>query len=282
MLSLAGASAYVWSWKIGIAVALVMLAVVTSSGRPCTPTRVAAATTRSQRSISAATRGSRSQAPCCATTCSRSPSRSHPVRSTPPPRCPSSWPRGVPRRRSWWFLLAALNLRGIRESGTFFAIPLWLHGGDPRHVRPWHVAVVRGRPAPGGECGPRDPQGAGLRGTLTTIGLVFLLARAFSSGCAALTAWRRLERCSRLPEAEVEERGHHAAAARSDRDHDDAERDHLGPRDGPALRRPTRPGPADEGRRAPVRRLRPARRHRPDRPRRVSRLFPRVSTSWCR
>ena len=30
MLSLAGASAYVWSWKIGIAVALVMTAVVAS------------------------------------------------------------------------------------------------------------------------------------------------------------------------------------------------------------------------------------------------------------
>ena len=84
----------------------------------------------------------------------------------------------------------ALNLRGVRESGTFFAVPTYgfmvailgmaatacsgyLAGNLPRRRerRPRH-----GR-----------PRRAATRDTLTTIALVFLLARAFSSGCAALT-----------------------------------------------------------------------------------------------
>ncbi|MGZ4499573.1 MAG: APC family permease [Nocardioidaceae bacterium] len=85
-------------------------------------------------------------------------------------------------------VLAALNLRGVRESGTFFAIPtycfmagvigmaLW---GAYRHVNGTLPDVESAKmhiiPAPG--YGPN----------LTTLALVFLLARAFSSGCAALT-----------------------------------------------------------------------------------------------
>ena len=58
MLSLAGASAYVWSWKIGIAVALVMAAVVASYRQNVHAyPSAAAATTRWPRSTSAATAG---------------------------------------------------------------------------------------------------------------------------------------------------------------------------------------------------------------------------------
>ncbi len=85
-------------------------------------------------------------------------------------------------------LLAALNLRGVRERGVWFAVPtygfmfgvlamaLWgfwrrLNDELPQVESADFLAL----PAPGYE------------GSLTTLALVFLLARAFSSGCAALT-----------------------------------------------------------------------------------------------
>ncbi|WP_323794091.1 DNA-binding protein, partial [Nocardioides sp.] len=85
-------------------------------------------------------------------------------------------------------LLTAMNLRGIRESGTFFAVPTYLfmvailgmcaYGflqlvtGNLPDVESADLIIA---PAPEYE------------GAVTTIGLLFLLARAFSSGCAALT-----------------------------------------------------------------------------------------------
>jgi amino acid transporter len=85
-------------------------------------------------------------------------------------------------------VLMALNLRGVRESGTLFAVPVYgfmigiigmaLYGlllgltGDLPQVESAHLTI---QPKPGYE------------DELTTIGLIVLLARAFSSGCAALT-----------------------------------------------------------------------------------------------
>ena len=91
-------------------------------------------------------------------------------------------------RPSWCILLAAMNLRGMRESGNLLRRPdLRLHGGHPRHVRLRADAACRRRPAEGRERRPGHRAGAWLGGTLTTFALLFLLARAFSSGCAALT-----------------------------------------------------------------------------------------------
>ena len=87
-------------------------------------------------------------------------------------------------------VLAALNLRGVRESGAFFAIPTYgFMVGDPRdggctgscaqlagdlpHVESATLRPVEGEP--------------GYEGRSPAVALVFLLARAFSSGCAALT-----------------------------------------------------------------------------------------------
>ncbi len=85
-------------------------------------------------------------------------------------------------------VLVALNLRGVRESGTFFAVPTYL----------FMTAIL-------GMCGYgllqllsgnlRDAESAdlqivpepGLEEPIGQIALMFLLARAFSSGCAALT-----------------------------------------------------------------------------------------------
>ncbi|WP_342373462.1 APC family permease [Propioniciclava soli] len=85
-------------------------------------------------------------------------------------------------------LLMTLNLRGVRESGTFFAIPTYgfmvavigmtLFGafrilglGEELHAPTADYTIVG------------DP----FYGSLTSIAVVVLLARAFSSGCAALT-----------------------------------------------------------------------------------------------
>lgn len=79
-------------------------------------------------------------------------------------------------------LLTAINLRGIRESGTFFAIPTYLFmfailGMCAYGFLGWRSARSRW---------PGSRSWTSRRGweePITTLGLVILLARAFSSGC---------------------------------------------------------------------------------------------------
>jgi amino acid transporter len=188
MLSLAGASAYVWSWKIGILVAVVMLTVVASyrqnvhaypSGGgdyevatvnlgPTAGVTVAAAllvdyVLTVAVSVSSGVQNAGSAIP---------------------------W---VAEHKAFVavglvVVLAALNLRGVRESGAFFALPTYgfmigvlgmavvglfqgLNGSLPK-VESADFSIM-----------PADGYGHDLTG----LALVFLLARAFSSGCAALT-----------------------------------------------------------------------------------------------
>ena len=154
------------------------------------PTPAGAETTRSPRSTSVATPGSRWPRRSSSTT--SSPSR---CRSPPASRTPRRRSRGCPRHEApvavaLVVLLAALNLRGVRESGAFFALPTYgfmigvigmailgaVRGalGTLPQVESAHDTII---PAPGY---PAD-------GNLTGLALVFLLARAFSSGSAALT-----------------------------------------------------------------------------------------------
>jgi amino acid transporter len=85
-------------------------------------------------------------------------------------------------------LLALMNLRGVRESGSSFAVPAYAFMIALGGMCLWGVVRYLGGDLP-------DAQSAELEiiptdnyeGTLTTIALVFLVARAFSSGCAALT-----------------------------------------------------------------------------------------------
>ena len=188
MLSLAGASAYVWSWKIAIGVAVVMLTVVASyrqnvhaypSGGgdyevatvnlgPTAGVTVASAllvdyVLTVAVSVSSGVQNAASALPFL--------SGHEPVAAV-----------------VLVLVLMALNLRGVRESGTFFAIPTYgfmagvigmavygmvrLASGDLPHVESASYHVV---PSPS------------YQGSLSTVALIFLLARAFSSGCAALT-----------------------------------------------------------------------------------------------
>ena len=82
-------------------------------------------------------------------------------------------------------LLAAVNLRGLRESGAFLAIPTYLFIVSIVVMLAWgfgRVLFGSGIHAETADFGVRAEPGhwAGFA-------MVFLLARAFSSGCAALT-----------------------------------------------------------------------------------------------
>jgi amino acid transporter len=188
MLSVAGVTAYAWSWKIAILVAIVMLTVVASyrqnvhaypSGGgdyevatvnlgPTAGVTVASAllvdyVLTVAVSISSGVQNAASAIDFL---------RGHEAEAA----------------SVLVLVLAALNLRGVRESGTYFAIPtygfmagvigmgIWgairSSSGNLPDVESAHLQIVK---APGYE------------GHITTIALIFLLARAFSSGCAALT-----------------------------------------------------------------------------------------------
>jgi amino acid transporter len=188
MLSLAGASAYVWSWKIALLVALVMLTVVASyrqnvhaypSGGgdyevatvnlgPNAGVTVASAllvdyVLTVAVSVSSGVQNAASALPFL--------SGHEPIAAT-----------------VLVLVLMALNLRGVRESGTFFAIPTYgfmlgvigmaaygmfrFFTGSLPQVESADLHII---PAPN------------YQGSFSTAALIFLLARAFSSGCAALT-----------------------------------------------------------------------------------------------
>ena len=150
------------------------------------------------------------------------------------------------RRRSPCVLvvvLAALNLRGVRESGAFFALPTYgfmvgvigmaLLRRDPRRRTARCPQVESARPtiipAPG-YGGDISQVGAGLPAG----------ARVLLRLCRADRRRGDLQRRAGLPQAEEQERRDHAAPARHHRDHDAAEHHRAGQPDGPEVRRPER------------------------------------------
>jgi amino acid transporter len=188
MLSAAGVTAYAFSWKIGIVVALVMLTVVASYRQNvhAYPSgggdyEVATVNLGGNAGVTVAS------ALLVDYVLTVAVSISSGVQNA------ASALGFVSGHEALWacllvLLLAALNLRGVRESGTFFAIPTYgfmigiigmgayglfrgLTGTLP-DVESAHLQLIKA---------------SGYEGHITTVALVFLLARAFSSGCAALT-----------------------------------------------------------------------------------------------
>lgn len=188
MLSIAGAAQYVYSWKIALAVAVVMLTVVASYrqnvhaypsgggdyevatvnlGRNAGITVASALLVDYVLTVAVSISSAASYAGAAI-----SPFQGHePLVAT-----------------LMVVVLTAMNLRGVRESGSFFAVPTYafmfailgmcaygmfqLFRGTLPDAESADLTII---PAPGWE----EP--------LTTMGLLLLLARAFSSGCAALT-----------------------------------------------------------------------------------------------
>ncbi|HSK32268.1 MAG TPA: APC family permease, partial [Propionicimonas sp.] len=85
-------------------------------------------------------------------------------------------------------LLAAVNLRGVRESGVLFAVPTYLFIVAILGMCAWGFVRMLTGTLPDVESASLEmaPQ-QGWDQPLTTAALIFLLARAFSSGCVALT-----------------------------------------------------------------------------------------------
>ena len=189
-LSLAGASTYVWSWKIGICVAIVMLTVVASYRQ----TVHAYPSGGGDYEVASVNLGANAGVTVAAallvdyvlTVAVSISSGVQNVASAIP------WVsrHEVEVATLLVVVLAALNLRGVRESGAFFALPTYgfmvgiigmallgafqeLHGTLPQ-VESADDTII---PAPGYP----------THGHLTGLALVFLLMRAFSSGSAALT-----------------------------------------------------------------------------------------------
>jgi amino acid transporter len=85
-------------------------------------------------------------------------------------------------------VLAALNLRGVKESGTYFAIPTYLFMIAILGMIGVGIARYLMGSLPQVEsAGFEVVKAEGYEGEITNVALIFLLARAFSSGCAALT-----------------------------------------------------------------------------------------------
>ena len=85
-------------------------------------------------------------------------------------------------------LLTALNLRGVKESGTLFAIPTYLFMAAIIVMALWGYVRYALGTLPMVESAELDVVAeAPYDGALTGVAMAFLLARAFSSGCAALT-----------------------------------------------------------------------------------------------
>jgi amino acid transporter len=80
--------------------------------------------------------------------------------------------------------IAVMNLRGVRESGTAFAVPTYVFIGVVGLLIIWGLTKVAiGHPPVAESAHMRVPPVATFGG----IGLAFLLLKSFSSGCTALT-----------------------------------------------------------------------------------------------
>ncbi|RJS47074.1 APC family permease [Nocardioides cavernaquae] len=188
MLAVAGASAYVWSPWIGLAVALVMLTVVASYRQtvhayPSGGGDYEVATVNLGRSAGVTVASALLVDYVLTVAVSISSAAQYAAGAIP-----SLIGHEAMAASAAVVLLTALNLRGVRESGTFFAVPTYLFMvailgmcalgllrltfGHLPEAESAHLKIT-----------PEE----GWEGPLNQIALFFLLARAFSSGCAALT-----------------------------------------------------------------------------------------------
>jgi len=188
MLSVAGVTAYAWSWKIAILVAVVMLTVVTSYRQNvhAYPSgggdyEVATVNLGSTAGVTVAS------ALLVDYVLTVAVSISSGVQNA------ASAIGFVSGHEAFWasilvLFLAALNLRGVRESGTFFAIPTYGFMLGVIGMGVWGLVRELTGTLPDAESAQfHIIKAQGYEGHITSIALVFLLARAFSSGCAALT-----------------------------------------------------------------------------------------------
>ncbi|MBF4160979.1 APC family permease [Nocardioides acrostichi] len=188
MLSLAGASMYVWSWKIALAVAVVMAAVIASYRQtvhayPSGGGDYEVATVNLGRTAGTTVASALLVDYILTVAVSISSGAQYAASAIGPLSGHEATFAIV-----LVLLLTAMNLRGIRESGGFFAVPTYLFMVAIFAMVAFGLVEMLSGNLPAAESAkltivPDDR----YEGALTTFGLLFLLARAFSSGCAALT-----------------------------------------------------------------------------------------------
>ncbi|WP_328999181.1 APC family permease [Kribbella sp. NBC_00709] len=186
-LSIAGLAAYSFSWKIGLLVAFVMLVVVASyrqnvhaypSGGgdyevatvnigPTAGLTVASAlmvdyVLTVAVSISSGVQNAKSALPFL---------EGH----------------EVPLAVGLVLVLTAMNLRGVRESGAVFAVPTYIFMFSIIGMAIWGLIRLSAGNLPMAESADFEVHAESGHEVFTGLAAVFLLARAFSSGCAALT-----------------------------------------------------------------------------------------------
>ena len=188
MLSFAGASAYVWSWKIGIAVALVMAVVVASYRQnvhayPSGGGDYEVATVNLGRNAGITVASALLVDYVLTVAVSISSGAQYAAAAIPAFIGHEATVASVAV-----VALMAMNLRGIRESGTFFAIPTYAFMIAILGMCGYGLLQLAAGNLPEVEsAGYEIASAPGYDEPLTTVALMFLLARAFSSGCAALT-----------------------------------------------------------------------------------------------
>jgi len=188
MLSFAGASAYIWSWKIGIAVALVMTVVVASYRQnvhayPSGGGDYEVATVNLGRNAGITVASALLVDYVLTVAVSISSGAQYAAAAIPAFTGHEATVASVAV-----VALMAMNLRGIRESGTFFAIPTYAFMIAILGMCGYGLLQLAAGNLPQVEsAGYEIATAPGYEEPLTTVALMFLLARAFSSGCAALT-----------------------------------------------------------------------------------------------
>jgi amino acid transporter len=188
MLSFAGASAYIWSWKIGIAVALVMIVVVTSYRQnvhayPSGGGDYEVATVNLGRNAGITVASALLVDYVLTVAVSISSGAQYAAAAIPAFICHEATVAIIAV-----LVLMAMNLRGIRESGTFFAFPTYAFMIAILGMCGYGLLKLSNGTLPQVEsAGYEIASAPGYEEPLTTVALMFLLARAFSSGCAALT-----------------------------------------------------------------------------------------------
>lgn len=186
-LSLGGLSAYAFNWKIGIAVVIVMLTVVASYRQnvhayPSGGGDYEVATVNLGPKAGVTVASALLVDYVLTVAVSISSGVQNATSALP-------WLNGHEATAAavLVLILTALNLRGAKESGTAFAIPTYLFMGSIALMGLWGYARYLFGDLPTAESAQYDIAPEAPYDAFAGLAMVFLLARAFSSGCAALT-----------------------------------------------------------------------------------------------
>lgn len=188
MLSVAGVSAYAFSWKIAIAVAVVMLTVVASYRQNvhAYPSgggdyEVAKVNLGKNAGVTVAAALLVDYVLTVAVSVSSGVQNAASA-------IPALSGHEALVACALVIVLAAMNLRGVRESGAFFAVPTYGFMAGVIGMAVYGALRAAQGTLPDVESASLTIAPApGYGGEISQVAMIFLLARAFSSGCAALT-----------------------------------------------------------------------------------------------